>query len=117
MDDDRRHAYSSTPIFGATQQIPFHKQQNFKQAGEFYRTFDEQGRRNLIANFSHDLGNVESQVVRETIVAFLYNADPEYGIGVAENVNTNLRRVKDIARGLLDEQQEMALRVEAPGGR
>ncbi len=95
---------------------PFHKQQNFKQAGEFYRSFDEQGRRNLIANFSHDLGIVKSQVVRETIAAFLYNADPEYGMGVAENTDTNIRRVKNIARVLMDEQQEMALLAEAAGG-
>ena len=85
------------------------------QAGEFYRSFDEQGRQNLIANFSHDLGLVRNQLVRETIAAFLYNADPDYGLGVARNVNTDIQRVKDIAKTLLDEQREVALLAETSG--
>lgn len=104
VDDNRQHAYSSTPISGSTQQIPFHKKQNFRQAGEFYRSFDEQGRRNLVANFSHDLGTVESQVVRETIAAFLYNADAEYGKEVAKNIDVDLERVQEVAQWLLDQQ-------------
>ena len=116
VDDDRQYAYSSTPVSGSIQQFPVHKQQNFMQAGEFYRSFDKQGRQNLIANFSHDLGLVRNQLVRETIAAFLYNADPEYGLGVARNINIDIQRVKDIAKALLDEQLEMALLAETSGG-
>ena len=115
MAENRRHNYSQVQLTGATEQIPFYKQQNFHQAGEFYRSLSEQGRHNLISNFSHDLGLVEDEVIREMISAFLFSADPAYGLGVARNVDVDIRRVTEIAEQLLKEQARIERMADASG--
>lgn len=59
------------------------KEENFYQAGEYYRSLDAAARTRLVNNFSGDLGQVKNAVVKERIVAHLRQADKEYGDRVA----------------------------------
>ena len=71
--------------------------QPFAQAGEFYRSLDEQEQANLISNLAGDLGQVRSREIKEIMVTHFYLADPEYGRRIAEAVDIDLDAVKNRA--------------------
>lgn len=95
--DNKQYEYCPTPLEGNTQQIPFEKTQNFKQAGELYRSFSEADQTHLINAFSGDLKTVKNPKTRLVIASYLYKADPEYGQRVAERVDVQLSAVKRLA--------------------
>ncbi len=92
--DDKQYEYCPAPLEGNTQQIPFEKTQNFKQAGELYRSFSKADQTHLVNAFAGDLKTVKNSEIRAIITSFLYKADSEYGKRVAEQVNVNLDDVK-----------------------
>lgn len=94
--DNKQYEYCPTPLEGNTQQIPFEKTQNFKQAGELYRSFSEADQTHLINAFSGDLKTVKNPKIRMVIASFLYKADPEYGQRVAEKVDVQLSAIKQM---------------------
>ena len=115
LKDDSKYSYSQSAISDTTQQAPIHKLQNFKQAGELYRSFTETERANLVSNVAGDLGRVESEEIRVIISAYFYNADPEYGTQIAKAVGVSLDNVKPVAAELMKEQSELTQRaVPAP---
>lgn len=95
--DDKQYEYCQTPLVGTTQQIPFQKTQNFKQAGELYRSFSQADRTHLVNALSGDLKTVENEEIRTIFTSFLYKADKEYGESVALRVNVNMKDVKRLA--------------------
>jgi catalase len=95
--DDKQHLYCQTPLSGTSQQIPFQKTQNFKQAGELYRSFSKTDRTHLVNALAGDLKTVENQGIRTVFTSFLYKADMEYGNRVANMVNVNMKEVKRLA--------------------
>jgi catalase len=97
--DDKQYAYCSTPVSGNTQQIPFQKTQNFKQAGELYRSFSEEDQAHLINALAGDLRTVNDVQVRTIFTSFLYKSDTEYGERVAKKVQVDLDEVKRLAMG------------------
>ena len=69
------------------------KQNNFKQAGELYRTFTPAERERLVANFAGDLGQVKNPKIVRTIIGFCYQADVEYGTMLAKKLGVALTEV------------------------
>lgn len=100
--DDKQYEYCPSTVTGETQQIPIHKTQNFKQAGELYRSFSKQDQAHLINALVGDLKTVEDTQVRTIFSSFLYKADAEYGERVAKRINVNLNEVKKLAMSYTD---------------
>jgi len=107
VDDNSKYKYASTPLSGTTQQIPFYKQQNFKQAGDLYRSFSKTEKEHLIENLSGALNQSGNKLVRTTITAFMYNADKDYGTRLAKVANVKLADVKEKAAELMAEQAQL----------
>lgn len=92
-----------TPLTGKTQQIPFQKTQNFKQAGELYRSYDRRSRNSLVETFGGDLAAVENIEIRNIISSFLYAADTDYGTRVGRIAKANMAEVRRLAASYEDE--------------
>ncbi|MBJ7264693.1 MAG: catalase [Burkholderiaceae bacterium] len=70
---------SSSLLQGATQRQGIARTQNFKQAGEFYRSLSAQDRVNLVSNLSDELRQVKDDNVRYTMLSYFYKSDADYG--------------------------------------
>lgn len=93
--------YSSLPLSGSTEQKKIQREQNFKQAGDLYRSYNKKEREDLIASFGGSLATTDEES-KHIILSFLYKADPEYGTGVAKVAKGDLERVKALAAKLAD---------------
>ncbi|MBP5949290.1 catalase [Pseudomonas iridis] len=93
--------YSSHSLSGSTQQVKIQREQNFKQAGELYRSFSSKERKDLISSFGGSLASADD-VSKHRILSFLYKADPEYGTGVTNAAKGDLLRVQALAAHLDD---------------
>ncbi len=100
--DDASYKVCSAPLTGSTQQMAFEKTQNFKQAGEFYRSLSKSDRKDLVEAFSGDLGKVKNDEIRTIISAFLYKADKDLGKAVAKAVDVKMSDVKETAKQYKD---------------
>jgi catalase len=89
------YKYSEYPVSGVTQQRPIDKTDNFRQAGEFYRSLSPIERDHLIKNLAADLGQpTVSQQIRQAMVSHFYQADPEYGTRLAKLIQVDIATVK-----------------------
>ncbi|AVS67708.1 catalase [Paracidovorax avenae] len=93
--------YSQLPLTGTTQQAKIAKEQNFKQAGDLYRSYGKKEQQDLIQSFGESLAGADAES-KHIILSFLYKADPEYGTGVARVAKGDLVRVKQLAAALQD---------------
>ncbi len=93
--------YSQLPLTGMTQQAKIAKEQNFKQAGDLYRSYGKKEQQDLIQSFGESLAGADAES-KHIILSFLYKADPEYGTGVARVARGDLARVKQLAAALQD---------------
>lgn len=93
--------YSQLPLTGSTQQQGIAREQNFKQAGELYRSYSKQEQRDLVNSFGQSLAGADDDS-KHIILSFLYKADPDYGKRVAKVAKGDLTRVKALARELRD---------------
>jgi catalase len=86
--DDASFKYAQNTMSSATTaQQKISKPNDFKQAGEFYRSLDEKGKNNLISNLSGDLAVVENKAVVRKMVGYFYMADADYGKRLAAKLN------------------------------
>ncbi len=93
--------YSQLALSGNTQQTNITREQNFKQAGDLYRSYSKEERQDLIHSFGGSLASADDES-KHIILSFLYKADPEYGTGVAQVAKGDLSRVKAMAAKLVD---------------
>ncbi|AOA08173.1 MULTISPECIES: catalase KatB [Pseudomonas] len=93
--------YSEMALSGTTQQAKIQREQNFKQAGDLYRSYSKKERQDLIESFGGSLATTDDES-KHIILSFLYKADPEYGTGVAKVAKGDLSRVKALAAKLAD---------------
>jgi catalase len=93
--------YSQSTLSGTTQQAKIQREQNFKQAGDLYRSFNQKERQDLIDSFGGSLATTDDES-KHIILSFLYKADPEYGTGVAKVAKGDLARVKALSAKLVD---------------
>lgn len=90
-----------TAVTGMVQQKKIQREQNFKQAGELYRSFSKKEQQDLIQSFGGALATSKDET-KHIILSFLYKADPDYGAGVARVAGGDLARVKQLAGRLQD---------------
>lgn len=93
--------YSSLPLQGITQQSGIQHEQNFKQAGDLYLSYNRKERTDLINTFGTALLSTDDES-KHAILSFLFKADPEYGAGVTKVAKGDLARVKAMAKMLAD---------------
>ena len=65
-------------IEGKLQKASIERTNNFKQAGESYREFEQWEKDDLIENLANDLATC-AQVIQDKIVSYAFEADEEYG--------------------------------------
>jgi len=90
-----------TLLSGHVQQIGV-KEQNFKQAGELYRSYTVKEKDDLIMNLAADLGAVKDSETKHIMLSYFYKADTDYGTRMTKAVNGNLATVKAKAAKLKD---------------
>jgi catalase len=100
-EEPQNARYSALPLSGSTQQAKIQREQNFKQAGDLYRSFSKKERQDLIDSFGGSLATTDDES-KHIILSFLYKADPEYGTGVTQVAKGDLARVKALAAKLSD---------------
>ncbi|WP_343569238.1 catalase [Acinetobacter sp.] len=91
-----------TPLYGKVMQRAIVKQQNFKQAGDLYRSYSEVEKRDLIRNLAADLGQVKDLETKHIMLSYFYKADVGYGTRLTQAVNGNLTLVQAKASELTD---------------
>jgi catalase len=68
---------------------------DFKQAGERYRSFQPQEREELIRNLVNNLSQCK-QDIRDRMIQYFTNADPDYGRQVAEGLKSHeMKMIKE----------------------
>ncbi|WP_428695974.1 catalase [Stenotrophomonas chelatiphaga] len=98
----RTHArYSRLPLSGTTQQERIAREQNFRQAGELYRSYSRREQLDLVHSFGQSLAGADSDS-KHIMLSFLYKADADYGTRVARVAGGDLARVKQLASQLQD---------------
>ena len=90
-----------TPLSGYVQQIGV-KEQNFKQAGDLYRSYTAKEKDDLIMNLAADLGNVKDSETKHIMLSYFYKADADYGMRMTKAVNGDIAIVKAKAAKLKD---------------
>jgi catalase len=98
-DDSAR--YSQTALSGTTQQAKIQREQNFKQAGDLYRSYSPKEQQDLINSFGGSLADTDTES-KNIMLSYLYKADPAYGTGVTKVANGDLEKVKQLAAKLQD---------------
>ncbi|WP_295965721.1 catalase KatB [uncultured Xanthomonas sp.] len=98
---DPNARYSQLPLSGTTQQARIAREQNFKQAGELFRSYSKKEQQDLIQSFGESLAGTDD-ASKHLMLSFLYKADPAYGSGVARVAKGDLARVKQLAAQLQD---------------
>jgi catalase len=93
--------YSQLPLSGSTQQAKIAREQNFKQAGDLFRSYSKKEQQDLIQSFGESLAGTDD-ASKHIMLAFLYKADPAYGSGVARVAKGDLARVRQLAAQLQD---------------
>ncbi|MDM1782743.1 catalase [Acinetobacter sp. 10FS3-1] len=90
-----------TPLSGYVQQIGV-KEQNFKQAGDLYRSYTTKEKDALIMNLAADLGSVKDSETKHIMLSYFYKADADYGMRMTKAVNGDISIVKAKAAKLKD---------------
>lgn len=93
--------YSQLPLAGSTVQQKIYKEQNFKQAGELYRSFSRKERLDLINTLGGALADADDEA-KHHMLSFFYKADADYGRGLAKVAGGDLARVQALAAKLQD---------------
>ncbi len=100
--DEVEHArYSQLPLSGSTQQLKIQREQNFKQAGDLYRSYSKKEREDLINSLGGSLATTDDES-KHIMLSYFYKADSEYGEGVSKVAKGDLSRVKALAATLSD---------------
>lgn len=98
---DESARYSQAPLSGTTQQAKIQREQNFKQAGDLYRSYTPKEQQDLINSFGGSLADTDTES-KHIMLSYLYKADPAYGTGVTKVAHGDLEKVKQLAAKLQD---------------
>ena len=98
---DTQARYSQSPVSGTTQQAKITREQNFKQAGDLYRSYNTKEKSDLVQSFGESLADTDTES-KNIVLSFLYKADPDYGTRVTEVAKGDLAKVKSLAANLKD---------------
>jgi catalase len=92
--------YSPITPSGPSQQKPIRTTDDFRQAGELYRSLSKQDRDDLITNLVHDLSQISDQEIVIRTVSNFYKADKDYGTRLCDALHLNVEVVADRAAAL-----------------
>lgn len=93
--DNEKFEYSkSTFLNTTTVQQKITKPNDFKQAGEFYKSLTEKEKQNLIKNLTGDLATVTNKDVVRKMVGYFYMADADYGKRLAKELGLTREEVE-----------------------
>jgi catalase len=81
-------------VTGTTRTRAIRRTDNFRQAGDFYRSLDPVSQTHLIANLESDLGRVVDPRIRTIMAAHFYLADTAFGSRVAKAIKVDLADVR-----------------------
>jgi catalase len=93
--------YSHLPLNGTTQQAAIDRQQNFRQAGELYRSFSDKEKGDLIQTLGSALSHAQESS-RKVMLSYFYKADADYGTRLAAVTKDNVADIKSMADKLTD---------------
>jgi catalase len=82
------------------QQQGISKTNDYKQAGDLYRSYSETDKAHLISNLTGDLVQVTNPDVVYEMLSHFYKADADYGTRLAKQLNLDLARVQGQAKKL-----------------
>jgi len=85
--------YSPIEPNGPTGQHPIRIKDEYRQAGELYRSQSKQDQDDLITNLVHDLSQVTNPDIVIEMVSHFYKADKEYGTRVANGLHISVDQV------------------------
>ncbi|WP_122036369.1 catalase [Aliivibrio sp. EL58] len=97
LSENPKYKATQTPISGVVQQKTITQQRNFYQAGEFYRSLNEQDKMDLINNLAGDLAQVKDEKIKTTMLSYFYRADKDYGTRLTRAVKGNIKQVIQLA--------------------
>jgi catalase len=88
-------AFDASPVeLGPTTvHQPIRIKDEYRQAGELYRSSSKADQDDLIANLVHDLSQVTNPDITLEMVSHFYKADKEYGTRVAEGLHIDVQQV------------------------
>lgn len=93
--EDPHYKAASWAIPNATiQQKRISKTNDFKQAGDLYRSYSETEKEHLISNLAGDLGQVDNAEIVYEMASHFYKADKDYGTRLAKALNLDLKQVQ-----------------------
>ncbi|MEE1897468.1 catalase [Flavobacterium rakeshii] len=88
VTEDTKFRYSKSEFLNvATMQAKISKPNDFAQAGELYRSFSKKDKDALIYNLSGALKQVKNPVIKAKMIGYFYQADREYGMRLAKELN------------------------------
>jgi catalase len=103
ISQDPKYKYTQTPLAGTTQQIAIHKQQDFKQAGVFYRALPPSEKADLVTALSGDLGHVTNDQNKYTMLSYFNKADSDLGARLERALGADPARVQALSAKLSDD--------------
>ncbi|QJD81313.1 catalase [Spirosoma rhododendri] len=97
LADNAKYDYSvSTFANASTTQARITKPDDFRQAGELYRSYSEKDKANLIKNLVGDLSAVRNRKVVAKMVSHFYQADADYGKRLAAGLNMTRQELESL---------------------
>ncbi|MCD6026269.1 MAG: katB [Solimicrobium sp.] len=88
--------YVQTPLTGPTQQTKIKKEQNFKQAGELFRSYTAKEQRDLINVLGAALATANEKS-KYVMLSYFYKADVNYGTNLTKVAKADIKRVQATA--------------------
>lgn len=98
VTDNKKFKYSQTvfPAGTTTTQAKIDKENNFKQAGDTYRSFSKKDQDNLIKNLGNALKGVKDKKVVAKMISYFYQADAEFGKRLASHVKMDRNQLESL---------------------
>ncbi|RMZ59553.1 catalase [Chryseobacterium nematophagum] len=96
--DNKKFKYSQTVLPSGTTitQGKIDKENNFKQAGELYRSFSKKDQDNLIKNLGNTLNSVRDKKTVAKMISYFYQADADYGKRLAAFVKMDRNELESL---------------------
>lgn len=91
-----RYSKAVFPAGTTTTQAVIDKENNFKQAGELYRSFSAKDKENLIKNLGDALASVKNKQTVARMIFYFYQADVDYGKRLAEHLKMDRKDLENL---------------------
>ncbi|HJT75100.1 MAG TPA: catalase [Chitinophaga sp.] len=97
--DNNNYKYSTATFNTTSVQQKISKPNDYKQAGEFYRSLSDTDKDHLVKNLVGDMSQIKNRTVLQKMVGHFYMADSDLGKRLAAALNVTRQEVEAIFRG------------------